>query len=319
MTIEFPNSLGKNYVTDTLKCLGPIFTDTPNEVVLNLSPVRWIEPVGLVAITAAIRWLKINNPKSKIRIVPSAYIQSYFDRMDFMKDLMDERPTLSTKKVNQGLVEIESMNCMGGHAEEEIEEKSTSLSTFLVQTTQDADIRSNIRYCLSEFFNNVASHSDSSFGCYYCGQRWPSRSTIQVAIADCGIGIKESLNRSGNCGAIKTDHEAIKTALKPEVSGYNPAFYSSGYEHAGYGLTASKETITRNVGEIMIASGSGLYSESPDNGEEFSTMEGYWQGTLIVLELSVSNYIHGYGDILDNLKKGGSSDVEPELVDKMFR
>ena len=98
----------------------------------------------------------------------------------------------------------------------------------------------------------------------------------QIAIADLGIGIRQSL--------------ASNTTVVSELENANACELASRYgvtskpeHHSGYGLALARELMTRSGGQFMVFSGGEAYV-SGNHGDNSVAMPAEWPGTLILLE-----------------------------------
>lgn len=64
---------------------------------------------------------------------------------------------------------------------------------------------------------NVVEHSKLDL-IEYCGQYWPSRHMVEVAILDVGNGVRRGLRHNPYLN-ISSDRDALHLALLPWVSG----------------------------------------------------------------------------------------------------
>lgn len=99
-------------------------------------------------------------------------------------------------------------------------------------------------YAIREIIRNIFEHSNTYNG-WYCAQRWPSKNIVEVAIADDGRGILESINSNYIYASKRfSNSQAILEALKPGVSrtytedNDREEIFASGNEwkNSGYGL-----------------------------------------------------------------------------------
>ncbi|WP_316204183.1 hypothetical protein [Bradyrhizobium sp. SZCCHNS3051] len=83
--------------------------------------------------------------------------------------------------------------------------------------TDKGDIFDALSYSLHEIIQNVAEHSETpDVRC--CLQHWPTKPRVHLALLDCGIGIRRSLERNPHM-RIETDLAALRLALRPGISG----------------------------------------------------------------------------------------------------
>lgn len=151
-----------------------------------------------------------------------------------------------------------------------------------------------LRYVLSELLYNTLEHGQSHF--QYLGEQKRVPSLIQFAwyqnnneihflVADTGIGIKQHLEQA--YPGIESDEEAIKMAIRPQVSGtFGKNDPYSGKNNAGVGLYLSTNIIRRLKADMHIVSGNGVLHISPRDitGCE---LKHSWPGTFVLVSVKL--------------------------------
>ncbi len=166
-------------------------------------------------------------------------------------------------------------------------------------------------YAVSELVNNVLQHSRGQGFCF--AQKYPRENKIRLAIADNGIGIKESLKDSPHYR--DTDLGAIQKAIEPNVSGR--AWKTVGTsENAGVGLSLLVEIAKITRGDYFILSGNALCS-SQGNCQFNSSIQGTVCGFTFPIE-SVANKIFNNSILQDakmklNLLKNDDEKIFSEV------
>ncbi|MFH1588107.1 MAG: ATP-binding protein [Candidatus Diapherotrites archaeon] len=153
-----------------------------------------------------------------------------------------------------------------------------------------------IKYIISELVRNVLEHAESENGAIVSAQYYKKSNTIRIGIADTGVGIKKTINKSHFASS---DLEAIKLALTPGITGETKK--EGGTEsNAGAGLFFIKSIAKVNKDFFTIYSGNGFYKllksktkklklygnpfkDRHSKGENFP----YWKGTLVGIDLSL--------------------------------
>lgn len=110
-------------------------------------------------------------------------------------------------------------------------------------------------YIVSELVRNVLEHAAASNGAIICAQYYAKSNAIRIGIADTGVGIRRTINRSY---PTHTDLEAIQLALTPGITGTTRR--EGGTEqNAGAGLFFIKSIASVNRDFFVLYSGSALY------------------------------------------------------------
>lgn len=138
--------------------------------------------------------------------------------------------------------------------------------------------------CLSEIINNFFDHANvDTQPCLLAAQSWPRSNRVQIAITDVGIGIRESLSTNPDLSDKLHESNACKIASEYGVT-------SKPTEgHSGYGLTLAKDLMNGCNGTYLLLSNNEYFS--PNMPESASTMNFFWQGTLLILEWNTTKQL----------------------------
>lgn len=135
-----------------------------------------------------------------------------------------------------------------------------------------------LSYCLYEMMDNVHIHSGKPLGtamtCYN-----DTRKLLQILIADDGMGIRASLAENENYHDI-TEAEALKLCLKDKITDG---------KGMGFGLYTTSRLIDSIGKEFILHSGS--HKLVIKDGQRTVIENGFWQGTLIYMEIGTSEEI----------------------------
>lgn len=135
-----------------------------------------------------------------------------------------------------------------------------------------------LSYCLYEIMDNVHIHSGKPLGtamtCYD-----NSSKLLQILIADDGMGIRASLSENVNYRAI-TEPEALNICLKDKITDG---------KGMGFGLYTTSRLID-SIGKVFILH-SGSHKLIIKDGDRAVTKNGFWQGTLIYMEIGTNEEI----------------------------
>ena len=150
----------------------------------------------------------------------------------------------------------------------------------------DIEYEKTLRYVISELLYNTLEHGTNSLNVpSLLSFKWyRDKGELSFVIADLGIGIKSHLRQS--YPELSNDVDAIKLALKPQVSGTfgngnNPYGVKN---NAGVGLYISSNIIKRLHADMYILSGNGVVHVSPTEITQ-KALENSWNGTFVYVTL----------------------------------
>ncbi|MEK9151725.1 MAG: ATP-binding protein [Patescibacteria group bacterium] len=184
-----------------------------------------------------------------------------------------------------------------------------------------------MRYVISELVRNVIEHAASPVGAIVAAQYYPKTNTIRIGIADVGVGIKRTINRSHPA---ETDLEAIRLALTPGITGTTSR--EGGTEsNAGAGLFFIKSIAKVSRGFFMIYSGDALYKllkEPSGSGKlkrlfadpfkdkhSIEELLPFWQGTVVGVDISLDD-TQEFSSLLDLIREVYSKTVRERKREK---
>lgn len=170
---------------------------------------------------------------------------------------------------------------------ETIERESERLASLL--SRQNKTLDKLFGYLIREIIRNIEEHSEAE-SIWIAGQYWPSRRTVEIAILDEGIGIKNSLIRNRYYkDYIEDDLDALVLALEPGVSrtySKTKKTTESVWDNSGYGLYMTSSLCTSLGGDFLICSGEKAILLEANGHEVVNTN---FNGTAIRMRLNTDN------------------------------
>ncbi len=250
----------------TLGSLDPAFMDAEKvdggSTVLDLRPVEFVEPAGLCGLAALLELLISRSRLVGVRL-SGHNVPAYLERMDFFRFFghrietnVDVAALEERRRGNPGTLQ----ELINFHSEEEIPGIINRISEIL--TNKDYRLRERAAICatLSEICANAVEHGRSPFGAYAAvqayqhivsGGRERRGEEVLVAIADGGVGVRETLSRNPKYVEFTgTDNDALRHSLQMGVSG-------TGEIGRGGGLAVVGQISARAGGSLSLRSGSG--------------------------------------------------------------
>lgn len=209
----------------------------------------------------------------------------YLIRMDFFRDdlrwCFPEREEQFIRHSSEGrFLPIRNL-----HHLNETDGVSREMAKCLA--TDDRQTAATLQYALSELIDNALQHSDSPTGAFATAQKYERLKSVHLLIVDTGISIWRHLLKHPKYRHITSDVEAVKTALRPFVTGTylaDPANDKLEYENQGLGLSVTNEIARRCGGQLYLWTGKALYRSQ--NGE-VEAMPVEWPGTVVFLTLPI--------------------------------
>jgi hypothetical protein len=231
--------------------------------VLDFSRLQWVEPFPMLQVVSAVQEAIASKPGARVRA--RAMDHSYARHMGFFRELGaavgPSRGQVSNKEHYLPINVLDLAELQGEAGDRGIavgkvvQRHADQLARTLLQTNY-GPLWGTVQYALREIIRNAAEHSGST-SLLYCGQYWPERSCVEIALIDSGIGIASSLRENPHVSA-GTDIEALRLAVLPGISGKS---YSGAREdpndewgHSGFGLYVVSE-LCRRGGDFTILSG----------------------------------------------------------------
>lgn len=257
-----------------LNALEPTASQDP--LVIDLSSVTFIEPVGLVGLAAVTERARNSGRDVSVLSPTSTNVANYLSRMNF-GDTLDELgashqlPNVRSTPHPTELLELQKFSGEGGG-----DQVASLVFDKLEAMGVDMDVRLSLYEAICEVATNVEFHAEVPHG-YVAAQTTHQGSQVMFAIADAGQGLFASLSKVYE---LADDAAAVTAAVQPEVSG-------TGIKGRGQGLPAVVSTSAGLYGTVDIASGTARDRHS--GGKVFSTKTaGSFPGTIIQVQLDCS-------------------------------
>jgi hypothetical protein len=133
-------------------------------------------------------------------------------------------------------------------------------------------------WAVNEIVDNVFIHAGAATPGVVCAQLFPNRRRLDIAISDCGVGIRKSLSETFE---LEDDASAISKALERGIT-------RNAEIGQGNGMAGSLEIMRQNGGTLLVWSGNALYQMR--GGEEVGFDIGpNLMGTGVLLSFDLSH------------------------------
>lgn len=249
---------------------------TPDELLLDLRGMGWVEPGGLVAL-AAMAEAEASRGRCVRLIAPhEPRTATYLSRMrlgQVIESLGGEHDLRPVQERDVADALLETTRFAG---ERGVEALASVVYNNLV--AQDEEAAGAMHTGIVEIGSNVPQHSGRAFG--YVAAQVTHRSQqgllIQFAVADCGQGVLASLRSVG----ATTDAHALELALDRGVS-------RTGQAGRGVGIGATRDLAIGLGGGVCLVSGS-AWRSATGQGVRCGSGQLAFSGTLLQAEVVLS-------------------------------
>ncbi|MHB1004076.1 MAG: ATP-binding protein [Chloroflexota bacterium] len=134
---------------------------------------------------------------------------------------------------------------------------------------------------LCELFENAKIHSGTRLGVFACGQHFPTKHRLDLAVCDLGIGICNKVQ--AHCGVTMSPCDAIQWAF----TGRNTT--RNGDIPGGLGLKMLEQFITKNNGRLHVVSNAG-YREISGSGCHLLPLPAGFPGTIVNVSINTADH-----------------------------
>lgn len=254
------------------------FDDHEGRIVIDFSSMLSIGPVGVVSLIAVLRQGGGKTIGFKLRhdSQVSVYLRQVgaFDVLrefgtfsdpqpeDIIADKLPVRPMLPCAHFHNDA----DVDRLAGEMQDRFSKELTGLSGLLQPCHE----------IFSELAGNVVAHAESDGG-YVLAQEYhfSSGRVVEIAVADCGIGIRQSLRKNPSLEDFDSDCDAMEAALKEGVTSFQD-------KYRGYGLAFVADNVNKVKNRRMtMRSGNGILSLRGDGAIVHQLRSTSFSGTIV--------------------------------------
>lgn len=215
---------------------------TANSATLDLSALRWIDPLHLTGVAAIVHAVAARGERIRVLLPKGRDPFLYAARMRLglaltAADVPHNLPRVRERRREDDLLELTEIT------NEDVARKLAALVSKRVRV-RDGGAASALYSCVFEMANNAAEHSGATG--FVAAQTLPRAGVVRFAIADAGTGLLGTL-RSRDA---TDDHDATRKALSGVSSLDEPG--------RGQGFRTTLDEVTRHAGHLDVASGAAL-------------------------------------------------------------
>jgi len=271
--VAVPERLGVESISQVVEQVLP-YSGSHDHFVFNLSPLKFIYPSGIVTLASLIAWL-VRERACHVEMVSPADddVQQYLCRMDFYRELGVEFPEDFRRYDATG--RFREMVWL--REERGIDRVATDLVRVVsADVPMNESLQRSLEYAIAEIASNVFHHAKSHTGGFLCAQKYRRHKMVEVAVADCGIGIRAAMSQVyQDLRAPESAGSALELAIQRGTTS-RPDY------NTGNGLFFTTEVIRANGGQAIIRSEQAVLTATADGNT--ITNRPYWQGTLVCLQ-----------------------------------
>ncbi len=314
MKVHLPNSAFLGNISSFLSRLD---LSEPEKLEISTNPKWvWVHPL-VISMTAALG--KLVKPENIICgeiLSPSGY---YLKRMGLF-DFIGIEPKIKsiTEHESAGrFIPLTQINNSG-----DLDRFLKELVPLLHLEGETKRVQA-IQHIFSELIRNALEHSGSPNGAMVCAQYFKKTNRIAIGVADNGIGLKNSINRSYSA---KNDLEAIKLALTPGITGTTRKPGGTA-QNAGFGLFLIKSIAYSSSDYFNIISGDKMFKlqqrgtkpvklqANPFDDRHLIMNTPQWKGVAIGVDISLDQ-TDEFTSLLDVIYKFYAKDVNGQKKEK---
>jgi anti-sigma regulatory factor (Ser/Thr protein kinase) len=293
-TIELPSSFALKQVRSVLSRVSFFPGTLEGDLSLSFHP-KWqhLEPIGVAMLAAWHAYWKGQGANFHIR---NAHTKStaYAGRVGLLRHLgVRRRVSIAHEAAGRfmPLREVKDqadINHVVGEVASLVRSKELALT---------------VQYAIAELMRNVLEHGQAS--AFVCAQYYAKSKVVSIAVADCGVGLRKSLQRH----AFASDREALVGSMKPGVSGARHDLPYSAPDNGGLGLFTCRGFAKLSREYFAVVSGDSAYAlrKGPkeaalpplhpnplsEETHEFVNLPTPWKGTVVAMNIRGTEFSHG--------------------------
>jgi anti-sigma regulatory factor (Ser/Thr protein kinase) len=247
-----------------------------DELRIDLSPVEWICPLGVVGVLATALSAAVRNRQVEVVLPAAERVRRFLQHSGFNTELLARGWEVPSEAAGLAEPFAPRLPVTALSLERDVEDMGIALGEALSGVVP-ANLVESIHTVVGELTNNAREHGILNPGhgsCYPFVQTFTGRTSgreagIEVAVADFGPGFAKTLAGFGPM----SDVEAISKGLEAGVSG-------TGRRDKGFGLYWVQEHVDTHPGAtLVILSRGGVVTRREGRSEAQRTAEAFG-GTL---------------------------------------
>lgn len=287
--IYIPKILDADSVLGVVKKLNTFAASTERDIVISFSHTEVVAPSGLTPLLCYLRYLpRIKDFHGIIVHTTNKETDSLIARMGFYNSLN----LTDDFDWNKDAIKLfKELYCFSNSTPEEdvISVNEDIIYSFTKQSKKD-NYKKALSWCIPELVDNARTHSNSE-ECVLFAQKFSRGDYTEFCIADCGVGIQETM---GDADAITAIKRCISQAKGINSKGMGNGLY--------FTAELIKKDFSKDKSYLRIVSGNVMLKLESGTEPIVEKIDTYWQGTIVTLTLNDS--------IQSSIEKIKGSEVE---------
>ena len=289
-TLTAPGAVSTVYDIDAFSCL----TTGEDAPALDFSSTTFTRPVGMVGLLALMdRMRRQGNGREIPLVLPRRPEVRVYWRLAGIMDALREFCVWPEAEAEESLSEYNPVTpivpCTHFRNEQDVEIMSEKMErNFATTLSGYASLLDQCSEVFIELTTNVLYHAESNGGFVLAQQyNYDTGPAVEIAVADSGMGIRESLTKNSELTGIDSDRAAVKKALDEGVT-------SAGSKHRGFGLAHVVNDVRQESARLMaIRSGDGTIVISGDGETQEMDTTVRFPGTIINVTIPLESLYKG--------------------------
>lgn len=312
---DIPSTLNDDSVMRFIKTLNQHIED--REISINFKTLQWAQPSGTLMFAEAIKqFVSIRQDKGlstyyhdlnwlKHRESGAVSYLKYFGFFKYCDIDAGNTPNKSSSSSRYIPIKVLSTeyftSLFSWDWRSRIERECENLAKLIIDDMYSVKF---LGYSFREVIRNVFEHSGVK-ACTIMAQYWPSRDLLEIAVADRGHGIHETLKDKYKSAS---PLDSLLLSLKAGVSRNNIETPKS--DNSGFGLYVLSN-VGKHYGEFSILS-SGAYVKIAGNNQSTQFEKTYFQGTIIKIQVK-KHSLEYFPNLFEKLKIEGDKELKERL------
>jgi hypothetical protein len=231
---------------------------TEERIALDVASVSFVCPYGAAVLLSVCQHLAHQRGQPVQLIGLQEPVHAYLRRLDFFKAgggaVVADRPLRWGVEIPRSVASLNVLELTVVRSLREVYDATArALGIFTTWLGLDAGVAQRVGCCIAEACENVIEHSRDSGVLVAQKYEFVGWTEVQLAIADLGIGIRQSL-RTAYAGLDETPAGWIRRAV---------AGLSCRGDRGGVGLGEIRRLATQTGGSLLIRSGAGRAMYAP--------------------------------------------------------